>query len=382
MRRATLPIVVAMALVSVAFAAAGPTAAGVASPVHGADAGCGTGLVVVAGGLCTHGGDRVPPTVEGAATRAATAARSEPSELCAGNGKNGRRIRVFYGYPSDTVSRATTFRTWVRDSVAMADANLDAQTPGIDGQHLRMYCKNGRRVTVSSIELLPIGDTAFTFTDMIGSLEDRVTHGLGDADFDAPRFTYVVFADNVTCCYGPGGQGTIYWDDRGDPAVNLNNQAVYGPRFAMVKIAGSISSGAYIFLHEVGHTLGAVQHLGAAHVGRRALLRGRRRDVLPRRRAVVRRRRDGGYLRPDARWPAPVRLRWRRLLRAGSRPGQLPRRSLEHRRQRLADEARLTRSPATRGHVSPCVRARFPCQTALPRNVNGGHRWSSATTSS
>jgi hypothetical protein len=264
MRRATLPIVVAMALVSVAFAAAGPTAAGVASPVHGADAGCGTGLVVVADGLCTHGGDRVPPTVEGAATRAATAARSEPSELCAGNGRNGRRIRVFYGYPSDTVSRASTFRTWVRDSVAMADANLDAQTPGIDGQHLRMYCKNGRRVTVSSIELLPIGDTAFTFTDMIGSLEDRVTHGLGDADFDTPRFTYVVFVDNVTCCYGPGGQGTIYWDDRGDPAVNLNNQAVYGPRFAMVKIAGSISSGAYIFLHEVGHTLGAVQ-LSAPH---------------------------------------------------------------------------------------------------------------------
>jgi len=259
MRRATLPIVVAMALVSVAFAAAGPTAAGVASPVHGADAVCGTGLVVVTDGLCTHGGDRVPPSVAGAATRAATAARSEPSELCAGNGKNGRRIRVFYGYPSDTASRATTFRTWVRESVAMADANLDAHTPGIDGQHLRMYCKNGRRVTVSSIELLPIGDTAFTFTDMIGSLEDRVTHGLGDADFDAPRFTYVVFVDNVTCCYGPGGQGTIYWDDREDPAVNLNNQAVYGPRFAMVKIAGSFSSGAYIFLHEVGHTLGAVQ---------------------------------------------------------------------------------------------------------------------------
>jgi hypothetical protein len=260
MRRATVPIVMAMALVSVVFASAGPTAAGVGSPVHGADAGCGPGLVAVADGLCTHGGDRVPPTVDGAATRAATVARSKPSELCAGNGKHGRRIRVLYGYPSDTTSRAAAFRSWVRDSVAMADANLDAQTPGIDGQHLRMYCQNGRRVTVSSIELLPIGDTTFTFTDMVGSLVDRVANGLGDADFDAPRFTYVVFVDNVTCCYGPGGQGTIYWDDRGDPAVNRNNQAVYGPRFAMVKIPGSISSGAYIFLHEVGHTLGAVQH--------------------------------------------------------------------------------------------------------------------------
>jgi hypothetical protein len=164
-----------MALVSVVFASAGPTAAGVGSPVHGADAGCGPGLVAVADGLCTHGGDRVPPTVEGAATRAALGARSEPSELCAGNGKNGRRIRVLYGYPSDTTSRAAAFRSWVRDSVAMADANLDAQTPGIDGQHLRMYCQNGRRVTVSSIELLPIGDTTFTFNDMIGSRTASVT---------------------------------------------------------------------------------------------------------------------------------------------------------------------------------------------------------------
>lgn len=250
-----------MALVSVAFASTGSTAARVASRALGAEARCGPGLVAVANGLCTHGGDRVPPTLERTATRATTVARSAPSDLCVGNGLNGRRIRVFYGYPSDTTSRAAAFRSWVRDSVAMADANLDAQTPGSDGQHLRMYCKNGRRITVSSIALVPIGDDGtFTFGDLTGSLRYRVANGLGDANIDTPRITYVVFVDNVSCCYGPGGQGTIYWDDRGDPAVNLNNQAVYGPRFAMVKIDGSISSGAYIFLHEVGHTLGAVQH--------------------------------------------------------------------------------------------------------------------------
>jgi hypothetical protein len=264
MRRATVPIVVAISLMSSAFASAGPTAADVATSVHASDAACGPGLVAVADGLCTHGGDRVPPAVEGTATKAVTDARSKPSELCAGNGKNGRRIRVFYGYPSDTASRAATFRAWVRDSVAMADANLDAQTPGIEGQHLRMYCKNGRRMTVSPIELLPIADTAFTFADMIGSLRDRVVNGLGDADFDAPRFTYVVFVDNITCCYGPSGQGTIYYDDQSDAALNANNRTELGPRFALVEISGSTWAGAYVFLHEVGHTLGAVQ-LSAPH---------------------------------------------------------------------------------------------------------------------
>lgn len=262
MRRATLAIVVSMALVAGAFAAPSSVASGVASPRPGAARGCGPGLVAVADGLCTHGGDRVPPTAERAAARAATVpARSKPSDLCAGNGLNGRRVRVFYAYPNDTESRAAVFRSWVRDSVAMADANLDAQTPGTDGQHLRMYCKNGRKVTVSAIATRPIGtDAAFTFNDVIGSLMNRVANGLGDTNFVAPRFTYVVFVDNVTCCYGPSGQGTIYYDDRPDPAVNVNNQAAFGPRFAMVEISGSAWLGAYVFLHEVGHTLGAVQH--------------------------------------------------------------------------------------------------------------------------
>ncbi len=118
---------------------------------------------------------------------------------------------MFYGYPSDTASRAATFRAWVRDSVAMADANLDAQTPGIDGQHLRMYCKNGtadHRLVDRAAADRRHGVHVHRH-DRVA--RDRVANGLGDADFDAPRFTYVVFVDNVTCCYGPSGQGTIYW---------------------------------------------------------------------------------------------------------------------------------------------------------------------------
>lgn len=224
---------------------------------------CGPGLAPVAGERCTHGGDAVPSLVERQAT--AVLSRSPSGDLCAGNGVNGRRVRVYYGYPADTSARASTFRAWIRQSVSMADANLDAQTPGVDGQHLRMYCANGRKVTVASIALLPIGgDGSFTFGDMIGSLENRVANGLGDTDIDTPRVTYAVFVDNVACCYGPAGQATIYYDDRPDPGANLNNLSGFGPRFALVEIGGSPLSGAYVFLHEVGHTLGAVQ-LSAPH---------------------------------------------------------------------------------------------------------------------
>jgi hypothetical protein len=255
MRRALASLCLAVVTAATLVLAPGANAEG----DREAPSACGTGLVPVAGERCTHGGDVVPPLVERHASTAPT--RSPSSDLCAGNGVNGRRVRAYYGYPSDTVARASTFRAWIRQSVSMADANLDAQTPGADGQHLRMYCANGRKVTVASIALLPIGgDASFTFGDVIGSLTSRVANGLGDTNIDTPRFTYVVFVDNVTCCYGPAGQATIYYDDRPDPRVNLNNLSGLGPRFAMVEIGGSPFSGAYVFLHEVGHTLGAVQH--------------------------------------------------------------------------------------------------------------------------
>jgi hypothetical protein len=261
-------LVFTLALVAVAGATLAPAATGAGARHARAPSGdpCGPGLIEVGDGLCTHGGDRIPIAVEraetGVAERADELARKmkKANPRCAGDGAKGPRIRVFYGFPADTTSRAEAFGEWIRRSVVLADSNLDRQSPGIKGQHLRMYCRNGRKVTVSAIRLLPIGqDGVFTFGDVISSLTDRQGHGLGAADFDAPRFTYVVFVDNVTCCYGPAGQGTIYYDDRADPAGNVNNLLLAGPRFAMVEIGGTPSAGAYIFLHEVGHTLGAVQ---------------------------------------------------------------------------------------------------------------------------
>jgi hypothetical protein len=265
MRRALATIALGLSLAAAAFAVPATTIAAVPRPASPADSVCGPGLRPVADGLCTHGGDRAPAGLEAAGpARRAGRVGSTVRDLCAKDGRGGPRIRVFYGYPSDTTPRTEMFVPWIRGSVAIADANLDAQTRK-DGQHLRMYCQTDRAVTVTSLALLPIGtDGAFTFNDVIASLTDRVANGLGSSDFDTTRMTYVVFVDNVGCCYGPAGQGTMYMDDRPDPRVNVNNQPLFGPRFAMVEIGGSTASGAYIFLHEVGHTIGAVQ-LAAPH---------------------------------------------------------------------------------------------------------------------
>jgi hypothetical protein len=262
MRRGFLTLV----LVAVAAAALVPAPGAGASHVRASLADpCGPGLIEVGDGLCTHGGDRVPVDVERVATRPATPA-AEPARKekqanprCAGDGVKGRRIRVFYGFPGDTTSRAAAYERWIRRSVVLADQNLDRQSPGIPGQHLRMYCRGGRKVTVTAVHLLPIDDGVYTFADVVASLIDRRANGLGDADFDDPRLTNVVFVDNIGCCYGPGGQGSIYVDDRAEPAANWNNLATLGPRLAMIRIVGSPDTGAHIFLHEVGHTLGAVQ---------------------------------------------------------------------------------------------------------------------------
>ncbi len=218
---------------------------------------CPDGLVLVAGGLCTHGGDGLTGT---RALRAPAGGVSVPPKApCAGNGKGGKRLRIYYGYPGDTSNRVSEFRAWIRESVNWADVNLDDSSPGVDGQHLRLYCKNGKSLTVSPLELKPIGgDEAFTFGDYVGSLRDRSSLGLGD-DMEVPRFTYAVFVDNITGAYAPGGQATLWGDDRADPALNWNNLLNGGPRFALIRITGSTTTGAYIFLHEVGHTLGAVQ---------------------------------------------------------------------------------------------------------------------------
>lgn len=208
---------------------------------------------------CTHGGDPLPVQQGSGVLSARRGAVTIPPAPCVGNGKGGRRIRVLYGYPEGTKNRIKHQRAKVRDAVSLADYNLDFATSGVEGQHYRLYCKNDVAVTVTAVKLVAIGsDANFTFTDVLNSLSNQVSYGLGPEDFEDSRFVYSIFVDNIACCYPYGGQANLSGDDRPDPTVNLNNLA-FGNRYSMIRWGLVPESEAKIFQHEVGHNLGAVQ---------------------------------------------------------------------------------------------------------------------------
>jgi hypothetical protein len=213
---------------------------------------------------CTHGGDPVP-TDAAARSSAAAAAGPTPAAPCPGDGVSGKRVRVMYGYPKDTVNRVSSKRSEIREAVSLAGVNLDEATPGTPGQHYRAYCAKDSELTVTAVKLKAIGrDGKFGFSAVISSLVHQKSLGLGSVNYRSGRFDYVVFVDNISCCYLPSGQGTLILDDRAAPSLNWNNQTSLGAKYALVRLGYPSLVLAEIFQHEVGHNLGAVQY-SAAH---------------------------------------------------------------------------------------------------------------------
>ena len=212
--------------------------------------------VVIAGHLtCSHGGDEAvhDEVVPMSERRVSALAAADPAP-CPGNGRSGRRIRVFLGYPADTNAPNTApARSLIRDVLALTDANLDASSPGVIGQHYRLWCQNDTSVTITVVKLKKIGyDDAYTFQE--------VANSLNNAGYNKPAFVYSVFVANIGCCYPYGGQGSLAVDDQVDPDANANNAAF--ARYSMIRfdVNDAATSLAIAFQHEVGHNLGAVQN--------------------------------------------------------------------------------------------------------------------------
>jgi len=250
-----------------------PTTAGAgARPDYGTAPECAGLRIITAGGeLCTHGGDeapvgggnRGPGGGEGGAVRVRASGPSVAAAVapapCPGDGRAGKRVRVLYGYPKGTNNRIGMWRGFIRDAVALADANLDAATAVTAGQHYRLYCQDDSSVTVTPVKLKPIKGGSYSFNDVIGSLQRQRALDLGRKDYEDPRFVYSIFVDNIGCCYAPAGQGTLYDDDSSNPAGNLNN-ATWGAKYSMIRLGFSDVLEAGFWQHEVGHNLGAVQN--------------------------------------------------------------------------------------------------------------------------
>jgi hypothetical protein len=163
-------------------------------------------------------------------------ARAADSPLCAGDGVSGKRIHLWYAWQSQDQYSVDVVK--IRRIVGEADARLSA----IGGQHYRFVCSSGQiivdkvHVTSSTLDAFKAAVKAMGYTST-----DRI---------------YNAFEPEAS-----EGRGDTTNDDRPDPTTNAANR---GPHYSSEPFVLDL------FMHEVGHNLGAVQNsaphsTGASH---------------------------------------------------------------------------------------------------------------------
>ena len=203
--------------------------------------------------LCTHGPDAAPSAID---IKLAKVALDEPSApapcvktASEANYTSGQRVRVLYGVPSDRTPSAAN-RALIPRWLAQAS---DALRASGGKQAYRLYCTGSpAKVTITKVTLDPIGaDGLYTYEDLVASMTRL---GLTDNNMD-----YAVFVDQMGGAYPYSGQGSLESDTQPEPALNNNNDSSVG-KLALIKLdLGFGDYDALVFMHEVGHNLGAVQ---------------------------------------------------------------------------------------------------------------------------
>jgi hypothetical protein len=232
------------------------------------------------GGLvaCLHGNDTPPPDVSLfhrpslEELRARTTLRSPSPRLrglaaleqqmqesgpagsaavpCLGDGTLGNRIQVLYArsptVPDRYASFLPAFRQWAAE-VDQAVWLSAGETGG--GRHLRLVTDNTCQLQVAQALLTPAGEASF----------DQMRTELQGLGYNRSDRKYLVWVDAAV---GICGLGEVY-DDQRPTTDNWNNA---GPMYARV----DAPCWHYAELHEIFHTLGAVQpdtphHSAARH---------------------------------------------------------------------------------------------------------------------
>ena len=219
---------------------------------------------------CTHGPDRSPNGVDvteprsvADLTAAATGVSSTGSVQCYGDGTSGSRVQAIYAVASDQPDRSSSIVPLIQGWAGQMDGAVNQSAAETGGErHIRFVTNQDCSLNVAVITLSPTGDD--TLGNTINELRAK--------GFAATDRKYVVWADASIYC-------GIAQVTGGDSAA-ATNSANSGPNFARVDTGCWGRTDHLSELHELMHTLGAVQ-LSAPHThGRLPLHRRQRRDVL------------------------------------------------------------------------------------------------------
>lgn len=155
-------------------------------------------------------------------------------------------VHVLYARAKDDTDRYATMLPTIRDLVASANAMVDdAAIYSGDRLSIRTLCANGELVVDNAVLDITMSETDFA------TIVDNLTK-MGYNDF---RQKYWVYFDDAGAC-PCAGVGHIYFDETGS-VDNLNN-AKPGESVPMFAVIFD-QQGVRAMLHELGHTLGAVQ---------------------------------------------------------------------------------------------------------------------------
>lgn len=190
----------------------------------------------------THGPDPIEPQVAAPTPLAATEPRCISSSI-----EDPFVTHVIYARALDDsdlyTSRLASIRATVRTAIGTVDAA--AAATGATGATLKVLCDGAGEIIVAN-EILP---TLAAEADFSTITRDLTALGYADA-----RARYWVLYDDPQAC-ACGGTGHFIDDDQ-PGAGNANNGNGATPMFA-VNFGYTTSS--RIWLHELGHNLGAVQ---------------------------------------------------------------------------------------------------------------------------
>ena len=202
--------------------------------------------------VLSHGGDPIPRFSEG--RRKLKVEGKQPS--CVTNPNTAFHVQLVYVSPSDQPSRYSKNIGQIRRMARLANGVLYADARRLGrARSLRMAC-SGREPTVRELRLsVPNADQDFA----------QVVTEMRRAGFTSPLAKYWVYYDGRPPD-APAGTGSF----KDDANLRASNQSNFGPGYAVTWGIPVEYGGSGVMLHELGHTLGAVQlsapnSSGAAH---------------------------------------------------------------------------------------------------------------------